>query len=371
MGNHTLLDGWPRNKLVLFATARPGMGRRKPQYAETYKPAQCGKWTLTLVLWLWNSLSWVLVQEAESCSAAERGLLALGSEESLRRCLGVGKEPQSGLKKFPCPQCLPVEVLRTAAEKVYEGSCLYPEASAQWRGMCGCTLERNWLHCCPEVTEREEFLMGGPLEGYSLSLVFFFWEEICMEPDFRGSIHSFLPMLGFSGGSFYFLFLNFIYLFLERGEGKEKERERNINVWLPLMCPPLGTWPTTQACALTANQTGTLCFAGQCSIHWATTARADRSFYSPAESRERGRGCPLPQSQLRALECATWSHILSGQWGLSAPISEFERSNWSLGRKRRVLLLWGVLKGFIYWLLERREGSEKERRERNMHEIHR
>ena len=83
--------------------------------------------------------------------------------------------------------------------------------------------------------------MGGPLEGYSLSLVFFFWEEICMEPDFRGSIHSFLPMLGFSGGSFYFLFLNFIYLFLERGEGKEKERERNINVWLPLMCPPLGT----------------------------------------------------------------------------------------------------------------------------------
>ena len=35
----------------------------------------------------------------------------------------------------------------------------------------------------------------------------------------------------------------------------EKETERNINVWLPLVCPPLGTWPATQARALTGNQT--------------------------------------------------------------------------------------------------------------------
>ena len=47
----------------------------------------------------------------------------------------------------------------------------------------------------------------------------------------------------------YFFFLR-VYLFLERGKGKEKERERNINVWLPLTCSPLGTWPATQACAL-------------------------------------------------------------------------------------------------------------------------
>ena len=33
-------------------------------------------------------------------------------------------------------------------------------------------------------------------------------------------------------------------------EGREKE-ERNINVWLALLHPILGTWPTTQACALT------------------------------------------------------------------------------------------------------------------------
>ena len=47
----------------------------------------------------------------------------------------------------------------------------------------------------------------------------------------------------------YIELLKIIYLFLERGEGSEKERERNIYVWLPL----LGTWPTTQACALTRN----------------------------------------------------------------------------------------------------------------------
>ena len=50
----------------------------------------------------------------------------------------------------------------------------------------------------------------------------------------------------------------FIYLFLESGEGKEKERERNINLWLPLKCPPLGTWPATQACSLTGNRTDDL-----------------------------------------------------------------------------------------------------------------
>ena len=29
--------------------------------------------------------------------------------------------------------------------------------------------------------------------------------------------------------------------------------ERNINMWLLLTCPLLGTWPATQACALTGN----------------------------------------------------------------------------------------------------------------------
>ena len=45
----------------------------------------------------------------------------------------------------------------------------------------------------------------------------------------------------------------FLNLFLERRKGKEEEREGNTNVWLPVTCPLLGTWPETQACALTGN----------------------------------------------------------------------------------------------------------------------
>ena len=53
-------------------------------------------------------------------------------------------------------------------------------------------------------------------------------------------------------------FKDFIYLFLGRGEVREKQRERNINVWLPLVFPQLGTWPTTQPWALTGNWTSDL-----------------------------------------------------------------------------------------------------------------
>ena len=50
-------------------------------------------------------------------------------------------------------------------------------------------------------------------------------------------------------------FKDSIYLFLERGEGREKEGEWNINVWLLVVHPSLGTWPATQACALTGIRT--------------------------------------------------------------------------------------------------------------------
>ena len=54
-----------------------------------------------------------------------------------------------------------------------------------------------------------------------------------------------------------FYLVDFIYLVLDRGEEREKEkRERDINVWLPLQCPPLETWPATQACAPTRSRTG-------------------------------------------------------------------------------------------------------------------
>ena len=45
-----------------------------------------------------------------------------------------------------------------------------------------------------------------------------------------------------------------IYLCLEGG----RERGRNISVWLLLMYPSLGTWSSTQACALTGNRTGNI-----------------------------------------------------------------------------------------------------------------
>ena len=50
------------------------------------------------------------------------------------------------------------------------------------------------------------------------------------------------------------LFKKAFYLFIFVGE---KERERNIDVWEipPFAHPQLGTWPTTQACALTGNWT--------------------------------------------------------------------------------------------------------------------
>ena len=65
--------------------------------------------------------------------------------------------------------------------------------------------------------------------------------------------------------SFKFLKNSFylINLFLERWKGMEKEKKRNINVWLPLTCPPPGTWPATQARALTRNQTCDLLVGSQ------------------------------------------------------------------------------------------------------------
>ena len=44
------------------------------------------------------------------------------------------------------------------------------------------------------------------------------------------------------------------YLFIFRGERREKHRERNFNEWLSLALPLLGTWPATEACALSRNQ---------------------------------------------------------------------------------------------------------------------
>ena len=48
----------------------------------------------------------------------------------------------------------------------------------------------------------------------------------------------------------FFFFLRFyLLIFLER-EREGEGREINMAVWLPLVRPLLGAWPTTQACVL-------------------------------------------------------------------------------------------------------------------------
>ena len=72
-----------------------------------------------------------------------------------------------------------------------------------------------------------------------------------LEQDIRTHTNDFIvPLMKI----FFFFFRSLIYFY--RGEGREKERERNNNVWFPLAHPLMGTWPTTQACALTGNRTG-------------------------------------------------------------------------------------------------------------------
>ena len=51
---------------------------------------------------------------------------------------------------------------------------------------------------------------------------------------------------------FYLFIYSFIHSFIH---SFIPERERNID-WLPLTQPQPGTWPPTQACALTRNQIG-------------------------------------------------------------------------------------------------------------------
>ena len=55
----------------------------------------------------------------------------------------------------------------------------------------------------------------------------------------------------------YLFFKDCIYLFLEKGREGGREGEKH-HVWLPLVRPLLGIWPTTQACALTGNRTSDL-----------------------------------------------------------------------------------------------------------------
>ena len=78
----------------------------------------------------------------------------------------------------------------------------------------------------------------------------------------RHGINLFLLQFYFSLLLYFFFFnqrmfflKNIIYLFIyffRQGVKRKKERERSINVWLPLICLILGTWPATQV--LIGNQ---------------------------------------------------------------------------------------------------------------------
>lgn len=66
------------------------------------------------------------------------------------------------------------------------------------------------------------------------------------------------------------------FFFLERGRERGGPRERNIDekeLWLAASCMPLaGDEPTTQACALSENQTRDLLVYRSMLSHWATPA---------------------------------------------------------------------------------------------------
>ena len=80
---------------------------------------------------------------------------------------------------------------------------------------------------------------------------------------------------------FFFFFKDFIYLLLERGKGREKVRERNIDQ-LPLLGRQLGTWPATQACALTGNRTCDLMVHRPVLIPLSQTSQGQtRNFFEP------------------------------------------------------------------------------------------
>ena len=71
------------------------------------------------------------------------------------------------------------------------------------------------------------------------------------------------------------IFLRF-YLFTfkqrRRQGGREEERKRYLSVGLSLVHPSPGTWPATQACALTGKGPATVWFAGRRSV---TPARVE------------------------------------------------------------------------------------------------
>ena len=75
----------------------------------------------------------------------------------------------------------------------------------------------------------------------------------------------------------------FIYLFLNRGEGREKERETSIYGCLSY-ASYWGPGPQPRHVLRLGIEPATLWFTVQCSIHWATPARAWLALFNSAPS---------------------------------------------------------------------------------------
>ena len=105
-------------------------------------------------------------------------------------------------------------------------------------------------------------------------LFFNSWSVLCFLK-VRGRLKSFhLKILEIVKEVGTFFFKDFV-LFLDRGEGRWKEEERNISVWFPLVCSPLGTWLQPRHVPWLGIEPATLWFMVRCSIHWATSSRAE------------------------------------------------------------------------------------------------
>ena len=104
------------------------------------------------------------------------------------------------------------------------------------------------ISCLENYLFFAHFKIGFFVFIFTVKISYIFYLQVSYQINY---VQKFSPIL-------WVVFFNFFKLvyFLERGEGKEKERKRNINVWLPLTLSLLGTWPATQACALTENSTG-------------------------------------------------------------------------------------------------------------------
>ena len=139
--------------------------------------------------------------------------------------------------KFLCSKLLPLFYFffperREVREKERERNIDRPE---KHRSVASCMPPTRDLTCNPGMCPNWK-LNQGP---------FALWEE-AQSTELHWSELFFL--------NYYLFFFKILFIVRERGGEREIEWEKH-HVWLPLTRPLLGTWPTTQTCALTGNQT--------------------------------------------------------------------------------------------------------------------